>query len=313
MKRIAFIGVGGVGGYFGGKMTQLLQKQQENLEIYFIARGKHLEEIKRKGLTLITKEEGIFKCIPTIATDNIDELPILDICYICVKQYDLEITLKKLVDKISDTTKIIPLLNGVDIYERIRKIIINGVVFPSCVYVGTHIKEPGVIEQNGGACTIFFGEDPENKDVSSKDICELMEKAKIKYNYSINYIEEIWSKYIFIAAYGLVTASENKTLGEVLENDGASEKVKEIMNEIVKISNAEKVNLPKDIVDVSYNKANNFPYDAKTSFQRDFEIKDKLDERELFGQALIDLAIKHGIPIPTIKKAYEVINISQKQ
>ncbi|MDP4178788.1 MAG: 2-dehydropantoate 2-reductase N-terminal domain-containing protein, partial [Bacillota bacterium] len=165
MINVAFIGVGGVGGYFGGKMTQLMQERERNLNVFFVARGKHLEEIKRNGLTLDTKQEGILKCYPTMATDNFDELPMLDICYICVKQYDLENVLIKLRPKIGQNTKIIPLLNGIDIYERIRKIIKNGVVFPSCVYVGTHIKKPGVVHQNGGACTIIFGVDPENKHI----------------------------------------------------------------------------------------------------------------------------------------------------
>lgn len=187
-------------------MTQLLQEEKNNLSIYFVGRGKHLELIKKNGLILNTKEEGILKCIPTMATDDFEKLPMLDICYICVKQYDLENVLHNLFNKIGENTKVIPLLNGIDIYDRIRKILKKGVVFPACAYVGTHIKEHGVVEQNGGACTIIFGQDPENKDINVNDICELMEKAKIKYNYSPKYLEEIWSKYIFIASYGLVKA-----------------------------------------------------------------------------------------------------------
>ncbi len=82
----------------------------------------------------------------------------LDVCYICVKQYDLENVLKNLVTKINDSTIIIPLLNGIDIYDRVRKIITKGYVLPACVYVGTHIKQPGVVEQSGGECTIIFGQ-----------------------------------------------------------------------------------------------------------------------------------------------------------
>ncbi|ADL53711.1 ketopantoate reductase family protein [Clostridium cellulovorans] len=308
MKNVAFIGVGGVGGYFGGKMAQLLVDAERNLKIYFVARGNHLEVIQKNGLTLITKQEGTMKCVPTMATDRLEELPILDICYICVKQYDLDDTLIRLVPKMGDNTKIIPLLNGIDIYERIRKIIKNGVVFPACVYVGTHIKEPGIVEQNGGACTIIFGKDPKNTVVDATDVCELMDRANIQYSYSSEYTKEIWSKYIFIAAYGLVTASENKTLGQVFKDEDSSKKVKGIMKEIVEISKKEEVNLPENIIESAYNKARNFPYEAKTSFQRDFELKDKKDERELFGQTLIELAAKYDLPIPFICTAYEKIN-----
>lgn len=306
--NIGFIGVGGVGGYFGGKVSKLLDDKSLDINLYYIARGKHLAEIRKNGLKLKTSDSGDFICIPTLATDNFNELPILDVCFICVKQYDLENTLNNLLNIIDDNTQIIPLLNGVDIYDRIRKVIKKGIVFPSCVYVGTHIESPGVISQNGGSCTIIFGEDPQNKQANPKCICEIMKKANIKYQWSSNNVEEIWSKYMFIAAYGLVTASENKTLGQVFEDEEASRKVLSIMNEILCISKAEKVNLPDDIIEKSYNKAKGFSYETKTSFQRDYEIKDKPNEKELFGQAIIDLGQKHNIPTPITKMVYEKLN-----
>lgn len=307
MKNIAFLGVGGVGGYFGGKMAQLLNDNEPDINIIFIARGEHLKAIKENGLILKTKTEATLKCIPTLATDCCEELPKLDICFICVKQYALEEAIKKILPKLDTNTKIVPLLNGIDIYDRIRKITNKGVVFPACVYVGTHIKDYGVVEQNGGACTITFGQDPNHKDTNADDVCELMSKAKIKYEWSSEHIEAIWSKYMFIAAYGLVTASEDKTLGAVLDNEESSKKVKGIMKEIEAISKAESIGLPDNIVDLSYLMAKNFPYESKTSFQRDFELKDRPDERELFGQTIINLGVKHGIDTTVTKSVYQAL------
>jgi len=293
--NIAFIGIGGVGGYFGGKMAQLLNNKSYGINLYYIARGEHLEAIQEHGLKLKTSSDGEFNCIPTLATDNYNELPILDYCFICVKQYDLENSLLQLKNKISRTTQIIPLLNGMDIYSRIRKIIHKGVIFPACVYVGTHIESPGVVSQNGGSCTIFFGKDPENNEANSTKICEIMEKSKINFNWSDHNIEEIWSKFMFIASFGLVTAAENKTLGEVILDVNSSNTVLMIMQEIFQISKAEGITLPKDIIESSFRKAANFPSLTKTSFQRDYETPGKADERDLFGQAIINLGIKHSI------------------
>lgn len=306
--NVAFIGVGGVGGYFGGKMAQLLKGTSVDFNLYFIARGAHLEQIRNNGLKLKTSDNDEIICNPTLATDNINELPQLDVCFICVKQYDLDICLNQLKDKAYKNTQIIPLLNGVDIYDRIRRIIRKGIIFPACVYVGTHIEGPGVVSQSGGSCTIIFGKDPNNKEVEPSDICNLMSKANIKFQWSENHIEEIWSKYIFIAAYGLVTASENKTLGEVFEDKELSSKVLGIMNEIVSISKVEGVNLPEDIVEKAYNKAKNFPFNAKTSFQRDYERKISRDERELFGQTVIDLGKKHNISTPVVENVYKKLS-----
>lgn len=83
--NIAFIGVGGVGGYFGGKMAQLLKDTSVDFNLYFVARGAHLEQIRKNGLKLKTSDNGEMICNPTLATNNINDLPQLDVCFICVK------------------------------------------------------------------------------------------------------------------------------------------------------------------------------------------------------------------------------------
>jgi len=302
--NIGIIGIGGVGGYFGGKITQLL-KDDKDLNVFFIARNQHLNEIKKNGLILDT-DEGIITCIPTSAADNISELPQLDLCLVCVKSYDLENVLVQLKSKISDNTMVLSLLNGVDIYERIRSIIKNGIVFPSCVYVGTHIEKPGKVTQRGGACTIHFGKDP-NVDFVNPELFKILEKSNIKFNWIENPYVEIWSKFIFIASFGLVTANYNKTVGEVLESEELSNYVKNIMTEIYQIAEKKKVTLPASIIDDSYAKGKKFPYETKTSFQRDYENRDKLDERDLFGGTIIRFGEQLGIKTETTKMIYNSI------
>ncbi|MBN2545842.1 MAG: 2-dehydropantoate 2-reductase [Spirochaetes bacterium] len=299
--NIAVIGAGGVGGYFGGKLTQLL-KDQKDLNIFFIARGIHLDEIKKNGL-ILDSDEGQMICVPTSADDNISQLPQLDLCLICVKSYDLENVLTQLKSKIKDKAMILPLLNGVDIYDRIRTIIKNGVVFPSCVYVGTHIEKPGKVTQRGGSCTIHFGKDP-NNDYIDPEIFELLQKAKIKYNWLDDPYKEIWSKFIFIASFGMVTANYNKTLGEVMESEELSGYVEDIMNEIYQIALKKNISLPETIVNDSYMKGAKFPFETKTSFQRDYENRAKSDERDLFGGAIIRLGEQFGIKTEAAKSIY---------
>ncbi|OHD06869.1 MAG: 2-dehydropantoate 2-reductase [Spirochaetes bacterium GWD1_27_9] len=307
--NIAVIGVGGVGGYFGGKLTQLI-KNHSDLNIFFIARGNHLKEIKNNGLLLDT-DEGQFICKPTLATDKISDLPLLDLCLICVKSYDLENVLTQLKEKVTLNTMILPLLNGVDIYERIRLKIDSGIVFPSCVYVGTHIEKYGKVTQRGGACTIHFGKDPQNDYVNPK-IFDLLKESNIKYNWLENPYTEIWSKFIFIASFGLVTASFNKTIGEVLQSEELSSYVKNIMREIVSIANKKQIPLPSTIIEDCYLKGAKFPFETKTSFQRDFEIHEKSDERDLFGGAIIRMGDIFNVSTETTKLIYDSIQKIKK-
>ena len=87
------------------------------------------------------------------------------------------------IAKIADvTTIILPHLNGVDIYERIRKNLTTGIVFPSFVYVGTHIESPGVIFQKGGSCKILFGVDPEKPDKNLEKLKSRQERNRLHGN-----------------------------------------------------------------------------------------------------------------------------------
>ena len=304
--NIAVIGIGGVGGYFGGKIANCFEEDTEN-KIYFIARSEHLKNIRERGLELKSKNSGRLICMPTIATDNFADLTMLDICFICVKAYDLNNVIEKIKDKIKKDTEIIPLLNGVDISKRIRKVIKNGVVYPACTYVGTHIESPGIVVQNGGSCTIKFGKEKASDVCNADRVTDLLDKANINYEWTSNNYEEIWSKYMFIAGYGLVTACHNKTLGEVYDEYKLNSKVLSIMEVIRKLALKQGVNLPNDIVQISNDKAMSFPHETKTSFQRDYEKKVGRDEREVFGGTIIELAKEYNIEYGCVEEVYRDI------
>jgi len=298
--KVCFFGVGGVGGYFGSLITE---KFKEIHEIFFVARGAHNDAICANGLTL-RKAGGneVINVVPAMCTDNTENLPICDIVILSVKSYDLT-NASKQIEKIMDkNTIVLPLLNGVDIYNRIRDNLHIGTVLQSCVYVGTHIERPGVIYQNGGNCKILIGCDPGYPELYPDMLLTLLKNSNVDFSWEGKAITSaIWSKYIFIAAYGMITAAYGKTIGQVMESSELSKMTRAIMSEIVQIANRLKINLSPDIVDVSFFKASQFPYDTKTSFQRDFELKGKLNEGDLFGGTLIRYGNELRVPIPNIE------------
>lgn len=304
--KICFYGVGGVGGYFGGLITQ---KSSNSNDIYFIARGNHKDVINSQGLTL--KKSGgeeIIIAKPKLCTNEINEIPICDIIIVSVKSYDLPIVSEELNQISNKETIILPLLNGVDINERIRKKLNTGIVMRSCVYVGTHIESPGVIYQKGGSCKISIGPDPKNKAYFPEKLLNLLKNGNINFEWNINVQEAIWSKYIFIASFGLITSTFDKTLGEIIQDKILLEKTKAIMNEVLEVSKKLNVNLNSDIVNKSIEKANQFPFETKTSFQRDIEKKGVVNEKDLFGGTLIKYSDKFKIDTPNIKSIYSKLN-----
>ena len=300
--NICFFGVGGVGGYYGTLLTKYFNETSKG-KTFFIARDRHKDAVLEKGLLLKKeggKEEILIK--PHVCTDNVNDLPVCDIVVVSVKGYDLE-NVTKDVGKITDKNSIIlPLLNGADIYDRMRQHLKKGYILPACLYLGTHIESPGVIFQKGGSCQISIGKDPLYPEFYPEKLINLFKKANILIEFYENVNIEIWTKYIFIASFALVTATYNKTIGEVANDGKLGILVKDIMQEIELIAKALKIELPADIVETSFSKANQFPFETKTSFQRDVETKGRQSEWDLFGGTVIRYSEKFNIPANNTQK-----------
>jgi 2-dehydropantoate 2-reductase len=222
-----------------------------------------------------------------------------------VKSYDLGKVLSNVRGVASKETLIVPLLNGVDLYERIRAVVSSGFVFPSCVYIGAYIEKPGKVIQKGGSCKILFGKDPQYRGTVPHGVFHLFERSNISYEWVDDPYPAIWEKFIFIAAFSLVTAGFDKTIGQVMESGELRDSVLSIIKEIAAVAKHQGVALPESIVEDSFNKGGDFPYDTKTSFQRDFEGADKSDERDLFGGTILRLARSSGVKVPVISLIYE--------
>ncbi len=303
--NVCVVGVGGVGGYFGEKLAHAFSsKPDSSVNIFFVARGMHLEAIKQNGLVLKSPEFGSITCRPMLATERINDLPEIDIFLITVKGYDLMDVATSIRDQIKQNTVILPPLNGADIQERLRNKIKTGIILPACVYLSARIEEPGVVVHIGKPGKIIFGRDPEHPDYTPDELFRLFEKSSIDYEWKDDANPAIWEKYIFIASFGLISARYNRPLGEILEEPSLKEEVIGIMNEIYSIALKRNIRLPDGVVDLSLKKAGMFPRDTQTSLQRDIHQKKGKSELELFGGTIIDLGKKLGLPTPTAKKIY---------
>ena len=155
--RILIAGIGGVGGYFGGLLAKHFYKSKE-VEILFYARGKHLQEIQKNGL-MVTKGDNGFIAIPTLATDNPNEIRIVDFIILCTKSYDIETVIEQLAVCQNKDTIILPLLNGVDSKDRIKSILPNNLILDGCAYIVSRLTQAGKIENLANIETVYFGLD----------------------------------------------------------------------------------------------------------------------------------------------------------
>lgn len=303
IRKICVYGLGGVGGYLGGMLAH--GANQSGNEVYFVARGRHLEAIKNDGLTLVTPSKGNISCHPTESVEKVNELPIMDYVFVGVKGYDLEEAVDNINEIADDNTVIIAPLNGVDIYERIKSRLEKGIVLPSCIFVTSSIKEPGVVVHKGGTTKLVLGKDPSNKGYDPEDLHRILNTAEIPYKWVDDALPTIWEKYIMFAPFALVTAYSGKTFGEVMENAKLKKLIEEIMEEVVALARAKGIDVKDSLIETYLGNASFYPYETKTSYQRDIESGKGKDEGDLIGGTIIRLGEEFGISTSTTEKVYK--------
>ncbi|MFZ2330494.1 MAG: ketopantoate reductase C-terminal domain-containing protein, partial [Atribacterota bacterium] len=229
-----------------------------------------------------------------------------DLYHLCVKGYDLPNAVTEIAKNMASDTIVLPLLNGVDIYERVRTILPGGIIIPAAVYVSAFIENPGVIRQKGPEGRIVYGPDPNPKHIGHdyQTFKDFFSEIGIRADWFDNPYPAIWEKYVFIAAFGLTTAYSGKSIGGVLENDELKELTENIMKEIVLVARSSGVDLKQGVIENSMQVAKGFPYDATTSFQKDYARRDGRNEGDIFGGTLIRMARDHGLAIPNITEIY---------
>ena len=305
-KHIVVVGLGGVGGYFGFKINQN-NETTEKYTISFVARGETYEKVKENGLTLLSPEHSDSQTRPDDIVQNISEIKNPDLVLICVKEYDLENVCKQLQEVINKDTVLLPMMNGADIYDRIRKIIPEHTILPTCIYVASHIKEKGVVEHKGKAGKMIVGRDPEHFSASVEWITELLSKSKIDFDFKDNSLSDIWTKFIFIASFGLVTAKHNSSIGTVCTDEQQQKEAAEIMKEIKQIADKKGIYLQEDIIAKTFEKASTFPFETPTSLQLDINSGKKDNELELFAGAVLKYGTETAVETPFTQKIYTEI------
>ena len=301
--KIAVFGVGGVGGYFGGKIAGKYGGSLEH-RVVFVVRGAHLAAIRSDGLLLKTVE-GDFRVRPDLATDSPSEAGPCDLVLVCVKEYALEEAAARLAPLLHEKTVVLPVLNGVDIAERLRSILTCGVVLSGCVYISAFIEAPGVVRQAGGSCQLLFGPDDGQVEIY-RPLEKLLKEAGIKAELSPSIAVSLWAKYLFVSPMAGVTSLMGLCFGDVMADEKGRGMVRGLMAEIERLAGAKGIALPADTVDRGIATVERFPYATRSSMQLDYE-KGGRTEVELFIGYAVRTGRTLGIPAPLHEEIYAAL------
>ena len=205
--KIAIIGTGGIGGYFGGRLAQ------NGNDVTFLARGEHLKAIKSNGLS-VKSISGDFRISPAHATDKIEELEKSDLIILGIKAWQVKEMAKTLTPVIYRETVVIPLQNGVEAINELKEQIDPGHVIGGLCRIISKIESPGVINHNAVEPTVTIGEIDNANSERINNINDLFNKAGINTQVANDISAEIWKKFIFISVGGLLALTQS-TFGEI--------------------------------------------------------------------------------------------------
>jgi len=304
MMKIAIIGSGGVGGYFGAKLAKA------GNDVTFLARGEHLVSLNRNGL-IVKSVDGDFKVDEIKSTDKISNMQKADLVLLGVKAWQLREIAKDLHHILKDDTLVLPLQNGVLAMEELQEYIDEKQIIGGLCRIISKIDSPGVINHLGIKPTIVFGE--QNHSISERvlRINVLFDRSGINNNISENIELDLWKKFMFICSGGLLAITKS-TYGELRDIKETKQMFLELFTEVYNLAEKAGINLPYDIPQNSADFIDALPYDSVASMARDIWAK-KPSEIEYQNGSVVKLAKKYGVDVPINRFIYQCILPMEKK
>ena len=294
--KIAIIGSGGVGGYIGAKLIK-----SGYLDVTIIARGKHLEAIKKNGLVVLDEDKKLIVDSYHI-TDNIRQNEPYDLVIVTTKAYDIIEAFESAKNSITNNTILMTTANGVGYKSKIQKHFPKNKICEACIYILSNIQKPGIIKKYGGVFQLFIGSD-EVAPKKLEEIYHIFNNADLKTRISQNIKLQCWRKYLFISAFATMTSFYNASMGEIVKEHESE--LRDVLSEIIALANKKGINLTSKNLEDSISQAKSkIPYNATTSMLLDFRNKHKSEIDALTGYVCIE-GDKLGVKVETIKSLYK--------
>ena len=297
--RIAIMGAGAVGGYFGARLAR------GGAEVVFIARGAHLAAMRERGLVIESPWEPIV--IPKVeATDDPASVGSVDVVLFSVKLWDTEAAARMLAPMMAPATAVVSLQNGVQKDDVLRAVLGEAAVMGGVTYLATTIARPGVIAQTGSVQRIVFGEYDGRRSERAAALLAACGRGGIDAELSSNIRRAIWEKFVFLVALSGATTAMRATLGRIRENPRSRAFLLDLMREAVAVGRALGVDLPEDYAQERLAFADTLPPDMSSSMYHDLERGQRLELGWLSG-AVRELGERMRVPTPANRAVNDIL------
>lgn len=298
--KIAMMGSGGVGGYFGARLAA------GGHDVSFIARGAHLAAMKRDGLKVISAQHGDVTVKPAQATDDPSDVGVADAVIIAVKLWDTEAAGRAVMAMVGPGTLVISLQNGIAAEDILAPIVGADRLAGGAAFIASAIEAPGVIKHIGTIQRMVIGELGGGITPRITGFTEACREAGIDAEASGDITRILWEKFVFLCGLSGTTTMLQKTAGPIREDPEHRRLLTDIMEEVALVARAKGIALPADFVEGRLEFFDGLPAEMTSSTHHDLDRGNRLEIPWLAG-SVVRLGDELGVEVPANRKVCDAL------
>jgi 2-dehydropantoate 2-reductase len=299
--RIAILGAGGVGGYFGARLAA------GGADVTFVARGAHLAAMQRNGLR-VTSQRGDIHLRDVKAVGDIATVGRVDLVLVGVKLWDTEQVAANLKPLAEQGAAILSLQNGVQKDDILREHVPPEAVLGGLCYIAAVIGEPGTIRHDGTMQRIVFGEYDGTRSARVDAFYQACIAGGIEADISSEIERLIWEKYVFLVGLSATTSAIRQPIGPIRADPSARSFLLEIMKETVAVGRAKGVLLARDFAEDRLAFCDTLPASMTSSMYHDLDQGKRLELPWLSG-GVAAFGEELGIPTPMNRAVASILSV----
>jgi 2-dehydropantoate 2-reductase len=300
--RTLVVGAGAVGGYFGARLAQA------GRDVTFLVRAKRAEEIKAKGLQILSPHGDLTLHPETLTSEKISKP--YDLILLAVKSYTLSGAMDDFASAVGLETVILPALNGMRHIDLLiarfgQKAVLGGV----CL-VATEIDAEGRIRQLSGFQSLRYGELDGRSTERLQKVNETLKGAGFDASRSTQIMQDMWGKWVQLATLGTITCLLRGNVGEVVAIPGGTELSVAALRECSGIASACGYPQPDALLEQQTAQLTTRGSQLTSSMYRDFKKGAPVEVDTILGD-LLERGQKHGLTTPLLQAAFVSLSIYQ--
>ena len=299
--RIVVIGTGGVGGYFGARLTEA----GEN--VTFVARGAHLEAIKSRGLNVYSAL-GDMHLKDVQCTENTRDIGHADIVMIAVKLWATDEAIQTAKPLLGKNTGIISFQNGILAEESLIAAYSSQHAMGGVANIAALIEEPGVIRHNGNMASLAFGELNNTQSERAQSLLTACSRANIKAEIPDDINRAIWEKYIRLVTMSAMTTLCRMPIGPIRDEIHTRNLLSQILSEIIDVGKAKGLTFSDNVLQEQLDIIDGYPPSMVASMCGDLRRGYPL-EVPWFSGTIVRLGKELNIPTPANGFVYAALKL----